>query len=100
MAASVSEVARFEPVDLTSGQDVASGGNGWNFRDWNFREVLRMDHLDLRNQRGNDICVQARHFVQDRSMRAGLHRGRRCIGEPRGTPGEALSFASLSQLRG
>src|SRR2546421_8903149 len=54
MAASVSEVARFEPVDLAPGHAVASGGN-----DWNFREVLRMDHLDLRNQRGNDICVQA-----------------------------------------
>src|SRR6266851_6930492 len=42
MATSVSTVARFERADRASGRELASAGN-----DWNFKEVLRMDHLNF-----------------------------------------------------
>jgi hypothetical protein len=42
MAASVSDVERFERAGFESGRDGAAAGN-----DWNFKEVLRMDHLNV-----------------------------------------------------
>jgi hypothetical protein len=42
MAASVSDVERFERADRGSGRELAPAGN-----DWNFKEVPRMDHLNL-----------------------------------------------------
>jgi hypothetical protein len=64
MAASVNELASFEGVDLVVGQDGARA----SVIDWNFTEALRMDHLNLGNQRRINPSLSTKRFGIDRSM--------------------------------
>jgi hypothetical protein len=78
MAASVSDVDSLERRSRFAGlaeRDVVRGfGDGWNLR-----EVARIGHLILGNQRGIKACVSARCFGGGRSVHVHDSRARCAI---------------------